>query len=63
VQRAAELLAHAAWVIRRVLGAPDYERYLAHLRHAHPGTAPLSREAFLREAMARKFEKPGGRCC
>jgi uncharacterized short protein YbdD (DUF466 family) len=63
VQRAADLLTRAAWVIRRVLGAPDYEGYLAHLRHADPGTAPLPREEFLREAMARKFEKPGARCC
>jgi uncharacterized short protein YbdD (DUF466 family) len=63
VQRAADLFTRAAWVIRRVLGAPDYERYLAHVQHAHPGITPLSRETFLREAMARKFEKPGSRCC
>ena len=63
MQRAADFLARAAWVIRRVLGAPDYERYLAHLHHAHPGTTPLPREEFLREAMARRLEKPGSRCC
>jgi uncharacterized short protein YbdD (DUF466 family) len=63
MQRAADFFARAAWVIRRVLGAPDYECYLAHVRHTHPGTVPLPREDFLRDATARKLEKPGGRCC
>jgi Uncharacterized small protein len=63
VRRAADLLARAGRVIRRVLGAPDYERYVAHVRLAHPGMAPMTREAFLREALARRFERPGGRCC
>jgi uncharacterized short protein YbdD (DUF466 family) len=63
VTEAAELLARAAWVIRRVIGAPDYDAYVAHVRRMHPGTVPLSREAFARDVLARRYERPGSRCC
>lgn len=63
MRRVAELLARVAWVARRVLGAPDYERYLTHVRQAHPDLAPLSRDAFARDALARRYDQPGGRCC
>jgi uncharacterized short protein YbdD (DUF466 family) len=56
-------LARAGGVIRRVIGAPDYERYLAHLREAHPGVAPLTREQFAHDALARRYDRPGSRCC
>jgi uncharacterized short protein YbdD (DUF466 family) len=58
-----ERLARAACVIRRVIGAPDYERYVAHVRRAHPEVAPISREAFARDALARRYDRPGSRCC
>lgn len=61
--RVAGLLGRAAWAVRRVIGAPDYERYVAHVRNAHPGTAPLSRDAFARDVLARRYERPGSRCC
>jgi uncharacterized short protein YbdD (DUF466 family) len=63
MRRAAELLASAAWVVRRVLGAPDYERYVAHVRRVHPGMEPLTRDAFARDVLARRYERPGSRCC
>ena len=50
-------------MIRRVIGAPDYAAYLAHARRAHPDTAPLTQEAFVREVLARRYERPGSRCC
>ena len=61
--RVADLLASAASILRRVIGAPDYARYLAHVRTAHPGTAPMSYEHFVREAMAKRYGKGAGRCC
>lgn len=61
--RVAALLGRAAWAVRRVIGAPDYERYVAHVRDAHPGTAPLSRDAFAHDVLARRYERPGSRCC
>ena len=56
-------LARVAAAIRRVIGAPDYERYVAHVRQARPGIAPLSREQFARDALARRYDRPGSRCC
>ena len=52
-----------AAVIRRVIGVPDYERYLAHQRRCHPGEPALSRAAFASDALARRYNQPGSRCC
>jgi uncharacterized short protein YbdD (DUF466 family) len=60
------LAAHAADIgslIRRIIGAPDYECYLAHVTSRHPEVTPLSREAFARDALARRYDRPGSRCC
>ena len=56
-------LVRLANVVRRVIGVPDYDRYLAHMRFEHPGVAPLSAEAFAREALTRRYERTGSRCC
>ena len=53
----------AASVLRRVIGAPDYERYLAHVTRCHPETTPLSRDEFARDALSRRYDRPGSRCC
>ena len=53
----------AATVLRCVIGAPDYERYLAHVARRHPGCVPLSRGEFARDALARRYDRPGSRCC
>ena len=50
-------------LIRRIIGAPDYECYLAHLAARHPAETPMSREAFARDALARRYDRPGSRCC
>ena len=54
---------HAGAVIRRIIGAPDYDRYLLHVTRRHPGTTPLTREEFARDALARRYDRPGSRCC
>jgi len=56
-------LARVAQVIRRVIGAPDYERYLAHQRRCHRDEQPLTREAFAQDVLARRYSQPGNRCC
>lgn len=61
--RLRERLRRLGSVLRRVIGAPDYDAYLAHCRLRHPGAVPLAREAFTREALARRYERPGSRCC
>ncbi|HVA58789.1 MAG: YbdD/YjiX family protein [Gemmatimonadaceae bacterium] len=50
-------------VTRRVIGVPDYERYLAHLRQCHPGERPVSRKEFSRQRLEEKYSRPGARCC
>ena len=59
----ADGLARVASVVRRVIGAPDYERYLAHVRDAHVDATPLTREQFARDALLRRYDRPGSRCC
>ncbi len=56
VQRAASLL-------RRIIGAPDYAAYLAHVRAHHPDRIPLGEREFLAERLNARYEKPGARCC
>ena len=50
-------------ILRLVLGAPDYERYVAHVRDSHPGCGPLSRAEFERERLEARYARPGSRCC
>jgi uncharacterized short protein YbdD (DUF466 family) len=56
-------LAQAAAIVRRIIGAPDYEHYLAHMRTRHPELTPLSRDRFTAAQLSARFEKPGARCC
>jgi len=49
--------------MRAVLGAPDYERYVAHMRERHPELEPLTPEEFSTERMENRYSKPGARCC
>ena len=57
------LLLDASRIVRRVIGAPDYAAYLSHMQLRHPGCAPLSARAFARDALARRYDRPGSRCC
>ena len=58
-----ERLRRIGRVIRRVIGAPDYERYLEHCRLRHPDVEPLALADFIRERLAARYEKAGSRCC
>jgi len=63
MRRLADSLFRLGSVLRRVIGAPEYERYVAHLHLAHPDITPLTHEQFVQEAMARRYGRGGGRCC
>jgi uncharacterized short protein YbdD (DUF466 family) len=52
-----------ARLLRAVAGAPDYDRYVAHMRLHHPGAAPLSPRAFAEQRWADRYARPGSRCC
>jgi len=56
-------LGRAAAVVRRVIGAPDYDHYVAHMRERHPDITPMTREQFMTTQLTTRFEKPGARCC
>ena len=59
----AQIVDRIVRVVRRVIGVPDYERYVAHLHRCHPEQVPMSREAFARDALERRYNTPGSRCC
>ncbi len=63
VRRAVAVLRRVAAALRAVLGAPDYERYVAHVRRCHPGVAPLTREEFVSQRLEARYSRPGARCC
>ena len=50
-------------VLRRVIGVPDYEAYLAHLASRHPGERAMTRAEFERDRMEARYNRPGARCC
>jgi len=58
-----ERLARAADIVRRIVGVPDYNRYLAHMSARHPGVPTMSREAFTAQRLADRYSRPGSRCC
>ena len=53
----------AANVVRRIIGVPDYDRYVAHVRMHHPDVTPMSRSEFERQRMNDRYTRPGSRCC
>ena len=59
----ARLASRFAHTLRTVIGAPDYERYLSHLRECHPNEKPLTRTEFATQRMNDRYSKPGSRCC
>jgi uncharacterized short protein YbdD (DUF466 family) len=61
--RAPPLLARCAAVVRRIIGAPDYAAYVAHVRTHHPDREPLGEREFLAERLSARYERPGSRCC
>ncbi len=57
------LLSTTAAAVRAVLGVPDYKRYLAHMRDAHPGDRVMSETEFNHTRMNDRYNRNGSRCC
>lgn len=53
------------WIrtLRTIIGVPDYDRYLRHMRVRHPECPVLSPAEFARERLESRYSKPGSRCC
>lgn len=52
-----------ARILRTILGAPDYDRYLRHMAARHPGCRVLSRDEFVASRLDARYARPGSRCC
>jgi uncharacterized short protein YbdD (DUF466 family) len=48
---------------RLLIGVPDYDTYVAHMRLHHPGRTVMSYEEFFDERMRARYRSGGGRCC
>ncbi len=59
----ADQVRRVARVVRTIIGAPDYERYVAHVHQCHPGQAVMSREEFAQSRLDARYNQPGNRCC
>ena len=56
-------LTNAGRVLRRIIGAPDYDGYVAHMRARHPDRPVLSPNEFARMCLHDRYSRPGSRCC
>ena len=57
------LISRGAIGLRTILGAPDYQRYLSHMRSAHPGDRVMSETEFRLTRMNDRYNNPGSKCC
>jgi uncharacterized short protein YbdD (DUF466 family) len=48
---------------RLMVGVPDYEAYVRHLRQHHPERPVMRYEDFFRERQQARYRAGGGRCC
>lgn len=50
-------------VCRLIIGVPDYDTYVEHLRRFHPERTPMTYEEFFIERQNARYKGGGGRCC
>lgn len=60
--------AHSAWRLlvqmgRLIVGVPDYDLYLAHMRRTHPDIVPMDRKAFFANRIEARYGRGASRCC
>jgi len=48
---------------RQIIGVPDYENYLDHLRRFHPERTLPTYAEFFDERQQARYKGGGGRCC
>ena len=62
ITRITGLFSRTASYVRAVLGVPDYDRYLTHMRAAHPGDRVMSETEFRHTRMNERYSRTS-RCC
>lgn len=50
-------------VVRTIIGAPDYDRYVQHMHDHHPECQLVSRDEFMQQRLESRYSRPGSRCC
>ncbi len=58
-----EAVAGVRWYLREVAGENAYDRYVEHLRRAHPDALVMSRRDFERWRQDEREANPRARCC
>jgi uncharacterized short protein YbdD (DUF466 family) len=58
-----ETVKRCASVVRRIIGVPDYDRYLVHMTTHHPDVIPMTPREFERVRLNDRYSQPGSRCC
>lgn len=58
-----KLGAYLGQAARMMVGLPDYETYVAHMRSQHPERTPMSYEEFFRERQEARYGGGAGKCC
>jgi uncharacterized short protein YbdD (DUF466 family) len=56
-------LAGVRWYLREVSGESAYDRYVEHVRRAHPDEPVMSRRDFERRRQDARESRPQARCC
>lgn len=59
----ADQVRRVAKVVRTIIGAPDYDRYVTHVRECHPERQPMTRDEFAKSRLEARYNQPGNRCC
>jgi uncharacterized short protein YbdD (DUF466 family) len=53
----------AVQTARLLIGVPDYDTYVEHMRLRHPERPVMSYAEFFDERMRARYRGGGGRCC
>ncbi|HEX8820575.1 MAG TPA: YbdD/YjiX family protein [Archangium sp.] len=59
----ARLWQRAVQTARLLIGVPDYDTYVEHMRLRHPERPVMSYAQFFDERMQARYRGGGGRCC
>lgn len=52
-----------AALVRKLIGAPDYDTYLRHMRTNYPQCTPIDPQTFSTERLNARYTRAGQRCC
>lgn len=62
-ERIKMLWQHLRTGARMLVGVPDYDRYVAHMRERHPDQSPMSYAEFFRNRQDARYRGGKGPCC